>query len=135
MNKNEFYLTNRSQSTIQVRRILVLVKRHLRINQPHKPLERCQGKKDEKNLVLKEIFLLFLNKSPRQVLYNNESVYNLEELNEQKYTCNFCYKEFLQKSKYEIHLRIHNGDRPFKCEICPKAFRLLLTLDFDHLAN
>lgn len=37
--------------------------------------------------------------------------------------CNICQKYFSQKSNFEEHKRIHTGDRPFVCLKCGAAFK------------
>ncbi|KAI5634114.1 zinc finger protein Xfin [Phthorimaea operculella] len=36
--------------------------------------------------------------------------------------CELCEKTINSHSYYKIHLRTHNGDRPFKCYICGRGF-------------
>ena len=33
--------------------------------------------------------------------------------------CGFCGKTCTTKSNYDIHIRIHTGERPFLCHFCP----------------
>jgi len=38
-------------------------------------------------------------------------------------TCNFCHKTFTQNSNYKNHMRTHEDERPFVCDICSIGFK------------
>ena len=36
--------------------------------------------------------------------------------------CELCDKHFTNKTKFEVHIGIHNGFKPFPCDLCNKSF-------------
>uniref|UniRef100_A0A3Q1FY96 Zinc finger protein 236 n=1 Tax=Acanthochromis polyacanthus TaxID=80966 RepID=A0A3Q1FY96_9TELE len=43
--------------------------------------------------------------------------------------CNYCPKSFKKPSDLVRHIRIHTGERPYKCDDCGKSFTVKSTLD------
>uniref|UniRef100_A0A8C4R7R9 C2H2-type domain-containing protein n=1 Tax=Eptatretus burgeri TaxID=7764 RepID=A0A8C4R7R9_EPTBU len=57
--------------------------------------------------------------------FDNASHRNIHMLlhnRDRPHKCSLCGKAFVQSSPYRIHMRRHMGERPYSCELCPKTF-------------
>lgn len=40
---------------------------------------------------------------------------------EKPFRCEVCFRTFRLDSSFRIHKRTHTGERPFKCDVCHKV--------------
>ena len=60
-----------------------------------------------------------------KIIWNSKVNINSKEQREtrrEKPRCNICKRDFSRKSSLIVHMRKHNGEKPYKCTHCPKAF-------------
>lgn len=41
-----------------------------------------------------------------------------------KHKCPYCSKLFIRPSELKRHIRVHTGERPFSCSLCPKKYKV-----------
>ena len=53
-----------------------------------------------------------------------------KESKPKKHACTLCPKKFTRPAELQRHIRVHTGEKPFKCELCHQGFRRK-----DHLTS
>lgn len=38
------------------------------------------------------------------------------------FRCTFCGQQFAQITAMKIHVRLHTGEKPYSCNLCPRRF-------------
>lgn len=75
------------------------------------------------NILLFNFIYIFCFKSFKLFIDIEITKYNNIDNNNKKYfNCDLCVKKYLNFYRLKTHYRIHTGERPYKCEICNKAF-------------
>ncbi|CAB3235646.1 unnamed protein product [Arctia plantaginis] len=55
--------------------------------------------------------------------HRNSLLYHLLSHSGKQHVCRECGKGFYTVTALKIHKRVHNGDRPYKCDVCGRDFR------------
>ncbi|XP_031635416.1 zinc finger protein OZF-like, partial [Contarinia nasturtii] len=69
------------------------------------------------------------SKCRRGFAHEIDKINHESECKHPQYQCHFCKKSTFRLVNLKKHMRIHNGERPFRCRICTKTFAHKISLN------
>ncbi|XP_063375044.1 uncharacterized protein LOC134662701 [Cydia amplana] len=85
------------------------------IPEPEKPDDKPEKGKKGKSFECPQCSRVFQHR--------NSLLYHVLSHKGKQHVCRECNKGFYTSGALKIHKRVHNGDRPYKCEECDREFR------------
>lgn len=95
------------------------VSQTLKLSQNHRKQHRLKEEKPYKCGICLEKFSIL-----------NEFIVHMKSHENPTYQCNGCDKYFKKIKLLKVHVRNQMGDKPYKCNLCPRTFSLLNQLGY-----
>ncbi|XP_044060151.1 zinc finger protein 605-like [Siniperca chuatsi] len=100
-----------------------LLAKEARSADPPKP-QSCV--KEKPTLPSKKQVVITKESTPSSSNHNESSIQKVGTT--KKHSCVHCNKKFNSRCKCKEHMRVHTGEKPFPCSMCPKKFRIKQSL-------
>ena len=121
----KYYLTLVKNYTFKLKIFNITKKDKLIFKSENENLKKIQFKCPYCSKIYKNVtrYEIHLRTHVKYYLYN--IFFILFQTGEKPYNCSYCNKKFNEKGNLKTHIRIHTGERPYKCDFknCDMAFK------------